>query len=90
MNDKEVALLRKEYERVAPHLKSLPDLNNKIQSAVRNARSHISSATRVALATSLPNTRAFDGTVTVRSVRRVRRMCVVFAANNRASFCLRL
>ena len=65
LNEEGIAALRAEYLRVSPHLTGMPQFNAKIQAAVRNARSHISCAARVALATILPHTRTDDGTVTV-------------------------
>lgn len=66
LNDTGVAALHAEYIRVAPHLKTLGDLKNRILSAVRNSRSHIASMTRAALAACLPNTRSAEGAVMVR------------------------
>ena len=59
--------IRAEYLRIAPHLTAIPGqtLKTRIDTAVRNARSHISSRIRATLATSLPHTRTADGTVMV-------------------------
>ena len=59
------AQLRKLYVRHAPHVKEVYGLDQKIQAAVRNARSHIAGLARSTLVTSLPNERAEDGTIKV-------------------------